>query len=147
MVNGRPVFRTATFAEIVPLRHAVLRAGMPRSAAIFAGDDDPTSLHFAAANGDHVVCCLTYHRSTWDGIAAWQLRGMATHPDHRGRGVGRQLLLLAEQTLITTSPIRLLWCNARVGAIGFYRNVGWRIASNLFTIPTAGPHFRMVKVL
>jgi hypothetical protein len=41
----------------------------------------------------------------------------------------------------------LLWCNARVPAVPFYREMGWAVVSEPFEIPTAGPHVRMVKRL
>jgi len=42
---------------------------------------------------------------------------------------------------------RLLWCNARVPAVGFYESLGWRVVSERFEIPTAGPHVKMVRRL
>ena len=45
------------------------------------------------------------------------------------------------------SPVRLFWCNARVPALRFYQRHGWRIVSDQFDIPTAGPHRKLVKRL
>jgi hypothetical protein len=43
----------------------------------------------------------------------------------------------------------LLWCNARrtIPAAGFYQKQGWTIVSDIFEIPTAGPHVKMSKRL
>ena len=90
IVDGKEVVvRAARFEEIVDLRHAVLRQGLPREEAIFPGDDAPTSRHCGAFVGDAAVGCATFHASRWEDEPAWQLRGMATLPEFRGKGIGR----------------------------------------------------------
>ena len=142
------VVRAARWEEIVDLRHAVLRRGLPRVEAIFAGDDLPTSRHCGAFVDDLAVGCATLHASEWEGEPAWQLRGMATLPEFRGRGLGRAVL---DEMEAEFAPGRgagaLLWCNARVPAVGFYETMGWRVVSPGFEIPTAGPHVKMIKRL
>jgi len=150
MSQDLALIRRASIDEIVDLRHAILRAGLPRSEAIFPGDADATSRHYAAVDPaiGRVVGCATVHLNTWLGQPAWQLRGMATDPAVRGIGVGRRLLQFLEQDLaadLAASP--QLWCNARTPATGFYQRMGWSIVSDVFEIPTAGPHVRMVKRL
>jgi GNAT superfamily N-acetyltransferase len=136
--------RRAEVAEIVDLRHRVLRAGLPRSAALFDGDVMPTSRHFAAFLGNNAVSCASFHRSMWETEPAWQLRGMATDEAFRGRGVGGELLTFAERSVKAEGPT-LMWANARIGAIKFYTDRGWDIVSDLFEIPTAGMHYRILK--
>src|SRR5690349_2934028 len=55
------VIRAAELSEIVDLRHAVLRQGLPRAEAIFAGDDAPTSRHYGAFCDGTAVGCATLH--------------------------------------------------------------------------------------
>ena len=81
----------------------------------------------------------------WEDSPAWQLRGMATDARYRGKGIGTAVLQLAEKTVIATGFSRLLWCNARVPALAFYERQGWRVMSEQFDIPTAGPHRKMLK--
>ena len=138
-------FRAATLAEIFDLRHAVLRAGKPREAARYPGDDAPSTRHFAAVEGGHVICCLTFLRSEWEGQPAWQLRGMATAPERRRGGIGQKLLLHAEAALRHETPGDSFWCNARSGAVGFYEKLGWRVVSAEFDIAGVGPHVKMEK--
>lgn len=145
------MFRRASLSEIIDLRHTVLRQGLPRAEAQFAGDEAPTSRHYGAFRGSELLCCATLHARDWQGEPAWQLRGMATAHDERRQGLGRRLLEFLEQDLIdsargTGSPL-LLWCNARVPAAAFYRRMGWDVLSDEFDVPTAGPHVRMVKRL
>ena len=144
------VIRPARWEEILDLRHAVLRHGLPREEAMFAGDDELTSRHCGAFCGDVAVGCATFHASQWEDEPAWQLRGMATLPDYRGKGIGRAVLDEMEADLTAgaaTGPGALLWCNARVPAVGFYQTMGWRVVSGQFEIPTAGPHVKMIKRL
>ena len=144
--EGAVRIRVGTAAEVIDLRHAILRAGLPREAAIFAGDDDPEALHVVAEAPDgRLVGCVTLHPSTWHDEPEWQLRGMATDPAVRGSGVGRAMLDYIDQHIRSRSHVRRLWCNARVPAAGFYRRAGWAIESEEFEIPTAGRHVRMTK--
>lgn len=147
-VDAAVIVRRAAAEEIFDLRHAVLRQGLPREEAIFPGDDEPTARHYAALAGAAVVGCVTLHAAPWEGEPAWQLRGMATAPEYRRRGVGRLLLRLLEADVLSDAAApRLLWCNARTPYLGFYESFGWRVVSDVFEIPTAGPHVRMVKRL
>ena len=132
---------------LIDLRHAVLRAGLPRDSAIFPGDDDPGSRHFAAIHRRRVIACVTLHLEEWEEQPAWKLRGMAVAPEFQGKGVGARILTAAENSVRADSPIRIIWCNARVPAGGFYEKHGWKIVSEVFQVPTAGPHVRMVKRL
>ena len=144
-VEMRVVVRRARLDEIIDLRHAVLRAGLPREEAIFEGDEAAETRHFAAVDGGEIVACLTFHCSSYEGSPAWQLRGMAVAARRRATGAGRDLLTYAEADVLRESPIRLFWCNARTPALGFYRKLGWAPVGEQFEIPTAGPHFRMMK--
>jgi GNAT superfamily N-acetyltransferase len=138
------VLRRASLEEILALRHAVLRPGLPRESAAFEGDGAPDTLHFGAFDGSVAVGCLSFMRQDRGG-PAHQLRGMATAPGARGTGVGRMLLAFAETALIAETGIRGLWCNARVESIGFYERVGWTAVSEVFDVPGVGPHRVMVR--
>lgn len=143
--------RDASATEIIALRHAALREGMPRSAAQFDGDHGPSTQHYGAFDagpfGSHTLCCVSYMPTDFEGQPAWQLRGMATRADVRGGGIGRRLLTFAEASLREVGPLRQMWCNARSHAVGFYEKQGWAIASDAFHIETVGPHFQMTKRL
>jgi len=139
------VIREAPADDVLDLRHAILRRGLPRETAVFAGDSDAQALHVTASVDGRVVGCATLLPSTWDGEPARQLRGMATAADFRGRGLGRAMLEFIEQRVRQDAGPRLLWCNARLPASGFYEKLGWQTVSAPFDIPTVGPHVRMVK--
>jgi GNAT superfamily N-acetyltransferase len=139
------ILRLSSLDDIVDLRHRILRAGLPRETAIFQGDDAPSTLHFGGFVKGRNVACASYHLNHWQGRPAWQLRGMATSEDVRGKGVGKALLIFAEEALLGHSPLRLFWANARTPARAFYQKLGWVATGDEFVIPTAGPHFKMYK--
>jgi predicted GNAT family N-acyltransferase len=136
--------RRAAVAEILPLRHRILRPGLPFETARFDGDDDPGTRHYAAVPDGEPVACLSLMPSEWEGQPAWQLRGMATDAAEQGRGLGRQLLETALAEAASDHPERGFWCNARTSAVGFYQKLDWRVVSEPFDVPTAGLHVKMV---
>jgi len=137
--------RRVKLDDIIDLRHRMLRQGLPREAAVFDGDRDENATHVAAFDGPSLVGCATIHLTQWEGKPAWQLRGMAVAESHQKRGVGRQLLRFIESELEAAADDRRLWCNARVPAAPFYEKLGWAVMSDVFEIPTAGPHVRMLR--
>ncbi|MEM1208099.1 MAG: GNAT family N-acetyltransferase [Planctomycetota bacterium] len=131
---------------ILPLRHRILRPGLPPDTARFSGDADPDTLHLAAYDAEppdaHVVGCVSIYAApdpTPGSDRRHQLRGMAVDDNQRGRGIGAALL---DDVHRRYSP-RTLWCNARTPAERFYLNHGWQTVSEVFDIPTVGPHVVM----
>ena len=138
--------RAITAGETLSLRQAVLRPGRPVSSAQFPGDESPATRHYGAFHGGHLVGIASLYVAgipEQPGVAAWQLRGMATTPEVRGMGFGRALAL-ACVAFAQADGARFLWCNARRAAVGFYRKLGFETFGAEFEIPDVGPHFRMV---
>jgi predicted GNAT family N-acyltransferase len=135
---------------IVDLRHRMLRAGLPREAAQIPGDDLPSTRHvavFSSAEDNAPLSCASFMLNSYNGEPAWQLRGMCTDSAHQSKGFGGKLLACAESEIVRESNVPLFWCNARVPALRFYERHGWKVDSDEFDIPTAGPHRKMVKRL
>jgi predicted GNAT family N-acyltransferase len=137
--------RTTRLDDILALRHAVLRPGRPLDTARFDGDDDATTVHVGAFDGERVVGCASVMRRALDGEDALQLRGMATVPDSARQGVGTAVLRHLEDDVARPVGVRLLWCNARTSASGFYARAGWKVVSAVFEIADVGPHVRMIR--
>jgi GNAT superfamily N-acetyltransferase len=145
MYAERIIVARVPIERILDLRHRILRAGMPREAAQFEGDIEPDAIHLAALDGwDIVVGCCTLIRRPWMNNPAIQLRGMAVDDGLQGLGVGRLIMHAVHETAIDT-PELPLWCNARKTAVGFYEKFDWQVASAEFEIPSAGPHFKMIR--
>ncbi len=124
---------------VQPLRHRVLRPGLPFATAVWAGDQPPDSRHFAArtADGQVVGVASFYPQPTplAPGELAWQLRGMAVEPALQGHGIGEAVLQGAIAALLASDPRRIVWCNARVSAIGFYERQGFAVLGEPFLVP------------
>jgi len=133
--------------EVIALRHDVLRAGLPVETARFAGDESAEARHAGVFDPQgKCLACGTLSFEEYDGKRAYRLRGMAVDEQHRKSGLGRALLEFLE-TEARREGVMLLWCNARTPAVPFYMKHGWQVVGEEFEIPTAGPHFRMVKRL
>lgn len=115
------------------LRARVLRDGT-HDDVVFPGDDDPATFHLAAVEGDgRIVGVGSFYREP----PGWKLRGMAVDPSRQGSGAGRAILEHARERLTGGH----LWANVRVGAVGFYERLGWRVDPEVFDTPH-GPHRR-----
>lgn len=149
MDASQPTLRRASLDEILALRHAVLRPGLPLGAARFDGDDEPATRHFGAfcAAPAGAVACVSCMQRPRRGAAAWQVRGMATRSDSRGRGIGAALLAFALEALRAEAGPQRAWCNARVTALGFWERAGWVVASDVFDLPGIGPHRVLERTL
>lgn len=143
-----PIIRRGTAADVIDLRHRVLRAGRPRADAIFPGDDDPQTRHWvasrAAADREVIVGVVSVMAAVPSPPIAglsprWQLRGMAVDEPLRGLGIGEQLLAAVHREV--GEP---MWCNARAGVVGFYERSGWRVCGPPFDVQGIGPHRQMV---
>lgn len=141
------MIRAISAGETVAVRWPVLRSGFPRESAIFAGDELAATKHFGAFDGERLVGVASIYLAPLperpDAAPAWQLRGMATLPEVRGRHFGHALLD-ACVLHVREERAALVWCNARTGAAPFYSRHGWKSLGDEFDIPTVGPHFRMV---
>ncbi len=123
-----------------PLRHRVLRPGRPTQDAVWPGDDDPTTAHWALSWGGEIVAVLTIVSAPEPtGLPPTrQLRGMAVAPEVQRRGFGARLLQTVQAQV--EGP---MWCDARTSAEAFYARAGWTAHGEVFDKPGVGPHRRM----
>lgn len=128
------------------LRREVLRPNWAPGTPMH-GDGEPDVLHLAVEiDGSLVGACALfprpYPRRPAD-LPAWQLRGMATAPQYRRRGVGTGLIAAVIGTLEARGA-RLLWCEARVSAIGFYAGLDFVGEGELYTQAETGIEHRLM---
>jgi ribosomal protein S18 acetylase RimI-like enzyme len=144
--------RPISAAETRPLRGEVLRPGQPPASLVYPGDDAPDSFHAGAFVDGALVGIATVYpepmpldpAAGFDADRAFRLRGMATRPDLQGRGLGRAVLTHCIEH-VRAAGAEVLWCNARLGALGFYRRLGFQTIGDEFEIAGIGPHFVMWK--
>lgn len=126
-----------------PLWRDVLREGRP----VGRLEDPAGTFHLAARALDgRLVGVVRFSPAScpWrEARAPWQLRGMATDPAVRGSGAGRALV--AEGLgRVAAHGADLVWCDARVAAVGFYERMGFTVVTEQFDKPEGGPHLGMV---
>ncbi|MFM2097790.1 MAG: hypothetical protein RIT06_418 [Chloroflexota bacterium] len=135
------LIRRATLDEIIPLRHAVLRAGRPIETAYLPGDAEGLGEHWGAWSGGTLAACVSLYQVHRNGQPTTQLRGAATVEGLRNQGVGGALL---DATLAAwrsnDQAARPLWCNARIRAVTFYERRGFIASGEPFDFPDAGTH-------
>lgn len=76
----------------------------------------------------------------------WRLRGMATDPGWRGRGVGSAVLEAGIDHVRSVGG-SVLWCNARTSARGFYERAGFGAIGAEWEFEGSGRHVRMWRDL
>jgi argininosuccinate lyase len=142
--------RAVSAEDVRPIRRRVLRAGLPRPNVRFEGDEAPDTLHAGAFLDGRLVAVATIVRrpppDEPGARAAWQVRGMATQPAARGRGLGGDLLERCVEHARDRGGA-FVWCNARVRAVAFYERHGFAGVGDVFEIERLGPHLRMRRLL
>lgn len=133
-------------AETYELRHLVLRRGDSPAGVAADDDDHPENGHFAHKIDDRVVATGTIRRRpTPTGVEpAWQIRGMAVEPEHRGKGLGSAIL----SALLDHADAHgggVIWCEARIAAKALYERQGFTVAGDPFDDPVAGVQVPMLR--
>lgn len=146
--------RPISTADARSVRAPVLRAGRPPETAAMPLDDDAATFHAGAFSEGRLLSVATvYPESMPEALAyapagpkrtgpAYRLRGMATLPEAQKRGAGRAVLALCREHARSHGSA-FVWCNARVGALAFYRREGFVTVGDAFEIEGIGPHYVM----
>lgn len=133
--------------KIRPLRHSELRKGQDFSTTSYLRDYEEDTFHMACIVDDKIVTCATFYPEKSikkKSNNAYRLRGMATDFNFQRKGYAAGLMKESFKEL-KKRECDMLWCNARLVAVGFYKSVGLEIAGELFDIEGIGPHYYMEK--
>lgn len=134
-------------AAVRPLRAAVLRPGGDAASVVWPADDEPATLHAGVrAPGGEVVAVGSIVREAVPGGQAvgWRVRGMATAPGARGRGLGAAVLdaLLAHGAAHGDG---IVWCHARPAAASLYERAGFHRVGEPYEHDGLGMHVLLVR--
>ena len=106
-------------------------------------DGDDAGIHFGAFVDDDLVGVASMvPEARGGGSGGWRVRGMAVVPEHRGSGIGVDLLRAAVDEAWNLD-VPEVWCNARTSAAGFYARHGFETLGDVFELPDIGPHVVM----
>ena len=130
-----------------PLWRDVLRGGRPVARLA----DPEGTFHLAARTVDGVLVGVVRFSPApcpWrpEARAPWQLRGMATSSAVRSTGAGRALVSEGLRR-VTGQGGDVVWCDARMAAVGFYERMGFSVVTEEFQKPEGGPHLGMLVEL
>ena len=97
---------------------------LERIAGILAGG---LERQFFAATGGQLVACAGVHEALLDGVEYWEIGWVASHPQHRGQGLGAQVTAaaLAHALSLPARPIVLRTDDFRLPAIKVYLKLGF----------------------
>jgi predicted GNAT family N-acyltransferase len=133
--------------RIRPLRHSELRKGQDFSTTSYLKDYEINTFHMACIVDDKPVTCATFYPEKSTKIRtenAYRLRGMATDSRFKRKGYASNLMAESFKEL-KKRDCNMVWCNARLVAVDFYKSVGFKITGELFDIKGIGPHYYMYK--
>lgn len=135
--------------DLLPIRNEVLRDGkLTPNECRFPTDEVEGVFHLGYFADDILSSITSLSPQNYNGQAGngYQLRGMATLAQHRGKGFGGELIDYAVNHL-HDKQADYIWCNARKVAVKFYQRSGFEIISNEFEIKGIGPHYVMRRKL
>lgn len=119
-------------------------------------DESKGAIHLAAFNGEEVVGVASLFLQNCDrfpgffeGDKVYRLRAMGVLNKVQGKGVGAAIIQEAMR-IIEEEGVKVLWCDAREVAWGFYERCGFEFASGVegyeceaYTVPNIGLHKMM----
>lgn len=129
--------------SIIDLRYAVLRKPWNKPKDTATDDQE-----FAAANAyieleGKVIAC---GRLQDNGNGIGQIRYMAVHPNHQGKGLGKLIVLKLEEEAIKRS-INTIELQARENALEFYKSQNYTVKESSFKLWDIIQHYLMTKKL
>ncbi len=136
--------------EIKKLRHEVLWPHLDSEAeCTIDPDEEETTFHMGAIKDNETVGTSTFIVDINDAFEEknqYRLRAMATSKKVRGLGVGAKLVAKGIEEL-KGRRVKLVWCDARLVATGFYEKMGFKVKGEIYDVPKIGPHKLMYKEL
>lgn len=135
---------SALYESTLRLREEVLLRPFGISLAAARADDDHAS-HFALVSGEGSGICLATLLLVPRAKEGLQMRQVAVAPDQRRRGLGRQLIIGAEDWA-REAGFTLLFAHARETALPFYRALAYEETGEPFE-QVGLPHRRVEKQL
>ena len=133
--------------DIRPLRNLVLRPNLPIETTYYDLDNDIGTFHLASIMDNTIISIGTFYPENDIELQTkngYRLRGMATHPKFRRKSAATKLMK-ESFVLLKEKKCDVLWCNARLVAVEFYKSLGFKITGKIFDIPSIGPHYKMYK--
>lgn len=135
--------RPITSAQTRPLRHLVLWPHiLNEEDCIIDIDLREDAIHLGTFHEEKLIAVGSFFEMKSPKLSIdrqYRLRAMATHPEFRGSGAGKKLVQHGIRMLKEKGG-QVLWCDARLNAVGFYESLGFSHLSEIYDVPKIGPH-------
>lgn len=135
--------------ETLPIRQKVLRPYQSVEACLYDTDDAEGSFHVGAFHDEKLVSIASFcpwHHEELEGTFHYRLRAMATLPEYRRMGAGKQVVEYAED-ILKEKGAEILWCKGRTSVTAYYESLGFLPQGEVFDYPPIGPHILLFKKL
>lgn len=130
------------YQKMIEMRYNILRKPLGLNFSTEELDREKEDILIGCFEEDKLEgCCLL----TKLDAQTVKLRQMAVTSGLQGKGIGRVLLIFAEN-IARDRGYKKITMNARKNAIGFYEKLGYNVVGNEF-IEVTLPHFKMEKEL
>ena len=130
------------YQQMVNLRNDILRKPLGLHFETHELENEKNDVLMGAFDDDRLLgCCLL----TKTDEKTVRLRQMAVPNSMQGKGIGRALMIFAEN-IARDMGFKSITMHARKTAVGFYEKLGYRINSAEFQEVTI-PHYVMEKAL
>ena len=135
-------YGTPEYQQMIKMREDILRKPLGLNFNEKELESEKNNLLIAAFDDDKMLgCCMLVPEN--ENIV--RLRQMAVLNDLQGKGIGRALMLFAEN-LARDRGYNKISMHARKNATGFYEKVGYKVVGDEFVEVTI-PHYNMEKEL
>src|SRR5688572_13585569 len=94
MLKAQTTNDPSVIEKIIDLRYAVLRQPWDKPRETATDDHEPDSVNVFIEEDGEVIAC---GRLQDNGNGVGQIRYMAVHPDHQGKGLGKLIVLKLEE--------------------------------------------------
>ncbi|WFA08871.1 GNAT family N-acetyltransferase [Tissierella sp. Yu-01] len=131
------------------IRHIVLRPHQTIRDCMYETDLEVGGFHIGAFYNGKLISVVSFciqNNSEFSSEKQYRLRAMATLPEFRKLGAGRELVNYGE-SIIKARDYDILWCNGRTTAQEYYERLGFKPYGSIFGYPPTGPHIVMYKRL
>jgi N-acetylglutamate synthase-like GNAT family acetyltransferase len=133
---------TKEYLQMVHLRNEILRKPLGLTFDKNELEQEKEDILMGAFEDERLLGCCVMTRMDANSI---RLRQMAVPNNMQGKGIGRALMIFAEN-IARDLGYRKLCMHARTTAVGFYQKLGYSINGEEFTEVTI-PHYVMEKSL
>ncbi len=135
--------------EIQQLRNEVLWPHKTFENCILETDRLSSTFHFGVKVEGLTVATVTLQQEKSQRLQEekqYRLRAMAVREGYRGQGFG-DAIVEAGLNHLRELGVEVVWCDARVAALNFYRRLHFNELEEEYEIPIIGKHRFMWKVL